>query len=76
LTDAFFIKFYGITQPGVFSWQLVAFNAVNALVPAVGLVLNALLVLVTVGDKSVLYMIRNKIRKNSENLKKLNSEIP
>jgi hypothetical protein len=50
-------QFYGIAEPGVFSWRLVAFNTVSALVPALGLVLNALLVLVTVGDKSVLYML-------------------
>jgi hypothetical protein len=55
-----FLKFfqsYEIAQPGVFSWPLVAFNAVSALVPVMGLLLNALLVLVTVGDKSILCML-------------------
>jgi hypothetical protein len=47
-------QLYGIAHPGALSWQLVAFNTVNALVPAVGLVLNALLVIVTVGDKSAI----------------------
>jgi hypothetical protein len=51
LDHKFLFQFYGIAQPGVLSWPLVAFNAVNALVPAVGLFLNGLLILVTVGDK-------------------------